>query len=222
MLRIFPSSPEALWQCQVMLQGRMGHTHVSFHAQTQNSWALQQDLFQDHQPWTGMEGVLALLPVCLQADGISGEGARARWALRERPAGSRQSFLGKPSPWEGGQAWSCSHGTCQALGRASSSCHAPLQGISAAWKCSYRSFWLHGDTAVLWVVWEPPSQDSSCPVPSCVRGHREGWAEVLEVQGNGLKGITSHSSPSAKPLPHFQPSLPVTELLLSGLVWIRH
>lgn len=167
-----------------------------------------------------MEGVLALLgplPARLQADGISGVGARARRVLRERPAGSRQSFLGKPSPWEGGQHWSCGHGTCQAPGRASMPlCRASPQPGNAPTSpgCMDRLQILRRGLGT-----PRPGQQLPCALlcPGAQGRVGRGAGSAREQPG----GIISNSSPSAKPLPqlhHFQPSLPVTEFLLSGLV----
>lgn len=154
-----------------------------------------------------MEGVLellGLLPARLQADGISGVGARARRVLRERPAGSRQSFLGKPSPWEGGQHWSCGHGTCQAPGRASTSCRAPLQGISAAWKRSHLSFWLHGETADTagWSGNPPPwTAAALCPPVSrgTGKGGQRGWKCKGTAWGDHIQLITLSKTPPSAP-----------------------
>lgn len=155
---------------------------MSFHTQTQTqlgatapaglilgSSALGQGWMESFQSWAGRKALLGLLPALLQADGISAEGPRARRVLREWPASSRQSFLGKPWPWERGQAWSCGHGTCQVPGRASTSCHAPLQGISTAWKRSQCSFCLHGQTVATAAALGAPARTAAAPCPPVSR-----------------------------------------------------
>lgn len=199
-----------------MLQGRTDTPTCPFTFKPKHNWVLQQVLFWDHQP-LGRDGrILALLgPLLLTF--------RLMASLVRGPGhGSRQSFLGKPSPWEGGQAWSCGQGTCQAPGRASLSCHAPLQGISTAWKRSHCSFWLHRGTAGAQGTPQPGQQLPWALLGSGAQGRvGKGAGGARERPGR----IISKTSPSTKPLPQlhpFQPSLPVTEWLLSGLVWIRN
>lgn len=191
----------------------MGTPTCPFTLKPKTAGCSSRTYFRIISPWAGMEGVLVLLgllPVCLQADGIPGAGARVA------ADGSRQSFLGKPSPWEGGQAWSCSHGTCQALGRASTSClplcRASLQPGNAPTAPS-------GCTEILrYCGWSGnPAARTELPCALLCPGAEGAGSARERPEGDDTQPITS-----AKPLPHFQPSLPVTELLLPGLVWIRH
>lgn len=75
-------------------------------------------------------------------------------------------------------------------------------------------------TERLRVVWEPPARTAAAPCPPVSRGTGEGGQRCWKCQGTAWGWIMSNSSPLAKPLP--QPLLSVTELLLSGLVWLRN
>lgn len=133
-----------------------------------------------------MEGVPALLGYQLQASGISEARAREQRVLWDRPDGSRESFLGKQSPWEGGQEWSWGQGMRQALGRASTSQHAPLQGISSS---------LHRAVADTVGATGSPTSNRAvvlCDPTSCVQGGWRCWWGGTWPRGN-------HSHPQSKP-----------------------